>query len=170
MKTYQKLSILFCMTVPLHGCGDQVMKKNTDQLTPMELQRKEVGRLFGDEFLLFGGAPDKRKKSFENQLSVDPFLWRASLETIEFMPLTSVDNAGGIILTDWYQSPKTMNERIKLTIQITDNYLHANAIKVVVHKQVKKGSEWMNTAVSPTLAQSLENVILERARELKHQA
>ncbi len=103
-----------------------------------------------------------------SQIGVNSYLWRASLDTLSFIPLTSADPWGGVIITDWYTSPEKPDERFKVTVYILDTRLRADGLNVAVFKQVKDASgTW---ADSPTAAQTetdLENAILTRARQLR---
>jgi hypothetical protein len=100
-------------------------------------------------------------------IGVNAYLWRGTLDTISFMPLASADPFGGLIITDWYEPPESPNERLKLQVQIRDQSLRADGLKVSVFRQVRNGSEWTNAAVDPATATSLEDKILTRARELR---
>ncbi|PHS28108.1 MAG: hypothetical protein COA84_02345 [Robiginitomaculum sp.] len=101
-------------------------------------------------------------------IGVNSFLWRAALETIEFMPLTSADPYGGVIITGWYSESSTPNERFKATVYILDTRLRADAIKVAVFKQTQSDNgNWINADVDPDTEVQIENAILTRARELK---
>jgi hypothetical protein len=99
---------------------------------------------------------------------VNAFLWRASLDTINFIPLVSADPFGGVIITDWYENPKTPGERFKVNILILDRTLRADGVKVTVFKQLSdKRGGWRDQQSDPKLERSLEDTILTRARQLK---
>lgn len=102
-------------------------------------------------------------------IGVNSFLWRASLDTIGFMPLAGTpDPFGGTIITDWYAPPETPNERFKINIFILDRALRADGVKANVFKQVRDGSgQWVDSRVEPKVAADLENAILTRARQLR---
>jgi len=101
-------------------------------------------------------------------VGVNSFLWRAALETIEFMPLTSADPYGGVIITGWHSEAAAPNERFKATIYILDTRLRADAIKASVFRQVLDGAgHWKDADVDPDTEVQIENAILTRARELK---
>ena len=100
-------------------------------------------------------------------IGVNAYLWRASLDTIGFMPLAQVDSNGGIIITDWYSTPAAPNERVKVTIAILDTDLRADAIKVNTNRQTIGGSGWVDAPVRPGTVQKLEETILSRARDLR---
>jgi hypothetical protein len=100
-------------------------------------------------------------------LGVNSFLWHASLDTLSFLPLASADPFGGVIISEWYVAPSSPNERLKVTIYIMDRALRADALKVVVFRQVGNGGNWQDAQPSPDTAHKLEDSILTRARELR---
>jgi hypothetical protein len=100
-------------------------------------------------------------------LGVNSFLWHASLDTLAFMPLSSADPFGGVIITDWYSAPDDANERIKVTVYILDRRLRADGLKIAVFRQTRSGAAWADAAVNPDTAVKLEDAILTRARELR---
>lgn len=115
-----------------------------------------------------GANPTKVAKAVQAspQLGVNSFLWRASLETLNFMPLQEVDPFGGVIITDWYASAEAPGERFKSNVYILDTQLRADALKVSVFKQVGSGGAWSDAPVDADTARQIENAILTRAREL----
>ena len=101
-------------------------------------------------------------------LGVNAFLWRASLDTLAFMPLTSADPYGGVIITDWYANPEKPDERFKCTVYILDTRLRADGLNVTVNKQVRGANgEWVDSIASDQTAVDIENAILTRARQLR---
>jgi hypothetical protein len=101
-------------------------------------------------------------------IAVNSYLWRASLDTMSFMPLSSADPFGGVIITDWYSPPETPNERIKVNVYILDRQLRADGLRISVFRQSRvNGNSWQEAAVAPETVQDLENAILKRARELR---
>ncbi|MBR9825006.1 MAG: DUF3576 domain-containing protein [Alphaproteobacteria bacterium] len=101
-------------------------------------------------------------------IGVNSFLWRASLDTINFMPLAEVDPFGGVIITDWYANPQMTNERFKLTVYILDTRLRADALAVNVFRQVREeNGGWIDAPSSSSTAYEIETAILTRARQLR---
>lgn len=107
-----------------------------------------------------------KEKAAPPRIGVNSFLWRASLETLNFMPLSEVDPFGGVIVTDWYANPKAPNERFKATIYILDTNLRADALKASIFKQVRSGGSWSDANMDADTGRQIENAILTRAREL----
>ena len=100
------------------------------------------------------------------QLGVNNYLWRASLETLDFMPLAQVDPFGGVIVTDWYASADAPNERFKANVYILDTNLRADALKASIFKQTRTAGGWQDASVDADTARQIENSILTRARQL----
>jgi len=100
-------------------------------------------------------------------IGVNSYLWRASLDTLSFMPLLQTDSAGGVIVTDWYTNPANAGERVKVTVTILDQDLRADALRVAASREVSQGGAWVNAPVQAATVQKLEDIILTRARDLR---
>ncbi len=101
-------------------------------------------------------------------LGVNSYLWRATLDTLAFMPLTSADPFGGTIITDWYSDPGKPGERFKATVYILDTRLRADGLSVSVFKQVKDpAGAWNDAPVAAQTDVDIENAILTKARQLR---
>ncbi len=98
--------------------------------------------------------------------AVNPFLWRATLDTLQSLPMVSADPLGGTIIYDWHTFPNAPGERIKATVFILDSRLRADGIKVNVFRQTSEDGSWSDAPVDPDTAIQLENRILDRARLL----
>ena len=117
---------------------------------------------------------DKRPKSAGtlapariSTIGVNAYLWQASLETLNFMPIATVDSNGGVIVTDWYANPAVPNERVKVTVTILDTELRSDAIRVAASRQQLGPSGWVEAPVRAGTIQKLEETILSRARDLR---
>jgi len=104
------------------------------------------------------------------QIQVNAYLWRATLDTLSFMPLVSADPFGGVIITDWYSPPSTPGERFKVNAYILSQTLSASAIQVSVFHQIQQGGQWTDTPADPATASGLEDRILARAADLQAEA
>jgi hypothetical protein len=117
---------------------------------------------------MFGRKRTQTVAGPEQGIGVNSYLWRAALDTLAFMPLSSADPWGGVIISDWYINPEKPDERFKTTVYILDTRLRADALNVTVFKQVRDGAgNWADSAVSGQTEQDLENTILTRARQLR---
>jgi hypothetical protein len=99
---------------------------------------------------------------------VNGYLWRATLDTLAFMPLASADPYGGTVITDWYTNPEKPEERFKATVYILDSRLRADGLKVSVFKQQRDPTgNWLDTPTAAQTETDIENAILTRARQLR---
>ena len=103
-------------------------------------------------------------------MSVNKFLWEGALETIDFMPLSSADQVGGTIITDWYSTSAKPNERCKLNIFISGMRLKTENLKVSSFCQEFKDPSWINKEIDQENNIKIENAILNKAKKLKLQS
>jgi hypothetical protein len=128
-----------------------------------KIAKEGVSGKIQDSIRLLGG----RDTSTGAQIGVNALLWRASLNTISFMPLDSADPFGGVITTQWYIDPSNPNERFKITVYVLDTRLRADGIKVTVFRQIKENGDWINTTVNRDTEENIENQILTSARKMR---
>jgi hypothetical protein len=101
-------------------------------------------------------------------IGVNGYLWRATLDTLSFMPLASADPYGGVVITDWYANPEKPNERFKCSVYILDARLRADGLNVAVFKQNRDaGGAWVDAPSASQTETEIENAILDRARKLR---
>ena len=120
--------------------------------------------------ILGGNDQESQKSTGMIAMSVNPFLWRAALETIDFMPLSSADQVGGTIITDWYSTSGNERERCKLNIFITGINLNTENLRVVSFCQEFKNPSWVNKEIEIENNIKIENAILNKAKKLKLQS
>jgi hypothetical protein len=128
------------------------------------------GGLFGKKasINLLGGNDSSEKSNVEIVgMPINPYLWKASLNTLDFMPLSSTDPFGGTIITDWYTAETNLGERCKLNVFINGKDLKTNNLKVSSFCQTLKNNQWVNVPSKIEENIKLENVILNEAKKLK---
>ncbi len=153
------------------------MPNATDEQKQKALRDAETrlvtgGGLFGSDGIdMFGiinnGGQNEGVGTASVGMPINPFLWRASLETIDFMPLSSTDPFAGTIITDWYTSEQNLQERCKLNIFITGLDLKTQNLKVLSFCQSLKNNQWINKETDQNNNLKLENAILNKAKKLK---
>lgn len=117
---------------------------------------------------LFGGNDAPEGGAGSTGIGVNSYLWRASLDTISFMPLASADPFGGVIITDWYAPPETLAERFKVNLYILGRDLRADGVRAAVFRQRQEvDGNWIDVEVDQQTAIELEDAILTRARQLR---
>jgi hypothetical protein len=141
---------------------------------PFKSGRVALGALVGLASLVaLGGCHTTPKAAPKtapapNAIGVNSYLWRATLDTLAFMPLASADPYGGVVITDWYINPEKPDERFKCTVYILDTRLRGDALKVTVFKEVSNGAGgWAPSQASDQTSVDIENAILTRARQLR---
>jgi hypothetical protein len=116
---------------------------------------------------VFGMGDKTPAASAQTGIGVNAYLWRATLDTLSFMPLATADPWGGVVNYDWYTDPQAPNERFKATVFILDTRLRADALNVTVTKEVKDAAgQWGPAPVAAQTETDLENAILTKARQL----
>lgn len=178
----KRLGAVFALTgaLALAGCEGAIPPAD-DPATPEPGQSNRGyenpdGSIFGgdgggiDIFGLFGGDKKGTGGGGGGGIGVNNYLWRASLDTISFMPLASADPFGGVIITDWYTPPETPAERFKMNVYILGRQLRADGVRVSVFRQNRASGGWVDAAVTKTTSVNLENEILNRARQLRFAA
>jgi len=174
----RSLSVIFLITsLTLSACSGDYSSNGTQYPEARRINKGgtdaydtsvDRGLFDGSGFNLFGGSSkDDRNGGVGSGKAVNSFLWRAALDTVSFMPLSSADPFGGVILTDWYSPPETPSERFKLNIFILDRQLRADGLRVAIFKETEKDGVWRTATTETKTTINIENRILERARELR---
>lgn len=156
------LSAVFALSacnVDLGGDPTPEQKDPTDRRLPQ-------GNVLGDGGL-FGSGSKNQDDGSGGGVGVNDLLWRASLDTVSFMPLVSADPFGGVIITDWYSPPQTPDERFKVNIYILGRALRADGIRATVFRQQNQGGQWIDAPTALNTNTGVENAILTRARQLR---
>ena len=121
----------------------------------------------GINLLDMGNTSDENRSSSLVINPINPYLWRATLETINFMPIASADPFGGIIITDWYSNEKNPKERCKLNIFIRGAELKTENLKVNSFCENKINNDWVNSSIKNEDNIKIENAILNKAKKIK---
>lgn len=116
---------------------------------------------------LFGKDKETSTQTTNIGMPVNPYLWKASLNTIDFMPLSSTDPFAGTIITDWYTAENSQGERCKLNIFINGKDLKTDNLKVSAFCQKLENDQWVNMPSKPEENIRLENIILNEAKKIK---
>lgn len=157
-------SLMLLSACSLFDGGDTTSFPKTEE----DRRKERLGKLTGDDGLVLSGNSEAKKEAGKNPLGVNSFLWRATLDTLSFMPLASADPFGGTILTDWYEDPNAQGERFKVNALILDRQLRADSLKISAFRQKRdKSGDWADAPVDATMGRKLEDAVLTRARQLR---
>ena len=160
---YQSIIILVIALITLNGCG-KIGGVDAKKFPPDPKERVKKNLEQGKGFRLF----DKMKGNSGNTnftFASSNELWRASLDAIDFMPLSSVNYSGGIIISDWYSNDENNNESVKISIRFLTNEIRSDALDVKVFKKIcKVNSGCKITESSEELIKELKRKILRTAK------
>jgi len=151
--------------------GDYPSESQSRRGGPMPGEEKNVS-IFGEQGLTIFGR-DKKKIApggGGGGIGVNSYLWRASLDTISFMPVNSADPFGGVIITDWHSSAEAPDERFKMNVYILGRALRADGVRVALFRQIRQSrSSWVDAPVPEKASTRIEDAILSRARQLRNE-
>ncbi len=165
MKKTLNFLLILLITVTTFSCGGiKKVDQRSRPTDPEERRRQAVneGRGTGINDLF-----NRRGGKTNYQFSSSNPMWRASLETLDFLPLTTVDYSGGIIITDWYTEDN--NDAIKLTVRFLSNEIRSDSLKIVIHKKRCDSNSNCKTFVSQSnvIKDELRSTILRKAALLE---
>jgi hypothetical protein len=153
------------------GCSGLPESQSTETLDRSERRLAGAG-VEGSIMDMVGGvqAGNVRVGNPEDAFAggnVNKHLWRASLDTLSFMPIASTDPFTGVIATDWAATPESPNERLKATVFVTSTALSPQALRVAVFREELRGGAWTAAPVAEETPRRIEDAILTRARQLR---
>jgi hypothetical protein len=172
VRPMRRFALLALIPLTLAACG-QGRAVGNDEYGDDSGRARVRGRLTGadDGIILFGTSRNRREEANAGgALGVNAYLWRATLDTLSFMPLASADPFGGVIITDWYSPPAAPGERFRATAYILGRQLRSDGVRISVFRQELRNGVWLDSPVSTSTAGELEDRVLARARELRGQA
>jgi hypothetical protein len=167
-KMKQSIFLIITVFLSLIGCS------KTDPITnervviehdPAKKARETAARgggLFGE--FGKGSSQGTVATNFKNS----NVLWRATLKSLDFLPLLNADYSGGIIIYDWYSQTNNPREQIKISVQFLDDELRSDSIKIIAHKKICETIErCSNSTLDQNFASSIKDSIIASARSLK---
>ena len=165
-----KILLLLQLIISLNSCGPLAYKKvdskkisnDPDERVKKNIEEGKSFRILGEK--KFGGAT-----TFEFASSNE--LWRATLDTIDFMPLTTANYSGGIIVTDWYSDNQNLNENIKITVRFLTNEIRSDALDLkIFYKNCDSSNKCKIIEKEGNLSKELKKEILKKAVIYQQQA
>ena len=164
---YIKLLLLFQLIISLNSCG---IYRPTDarEVSPNPEERVKKNIEEGKGFKLFDS---ERRSGTTYEFASSNELWRATLDTIDFMPLTTANYSGGIIVTDWYSDNQNLNENLKITVRFLTNEIRSDALDLkIFYRNCDSSNRCTVTEKEGSLVTELKKEILKKATIYKEQA
>ena len=154
------------MLTILTSCEAIKPKKVDTRETPIKGSDRSKKNIEEGSGISLKNVLKKRGTNFEFSSS-NP-MWRASLEILDFLPLSTVDYSGGMIVSDWYTGENS-NESIKISIRFLSNDIRSDSLKIIVHKKKCSSNLTCQTNLlnNSKISQELRSTILKKAAELE---
>lgn len=163
---FANLLIFVFLIVSACSVPNALKPKKVDPSIPAGAKERARKNIEEGRGVSLKGAFGKRGTNYE--FSTSNPLWRASLEIIDFMPLTTVDYSGGIIITDWYSDNNNSNDSIKITVRFLSNEVQSNSLKIIVHNKKCKTNEVCSiNEIDSNIKFELQRSILAKAAALE---
>ncbi len=176
MKQLRRTSLAFFAimagAVVLAGCGIGIDKEQDyPQYGSDKSSREAKDKLTGGDETIFGelalGGSAKKRDQGESFSTVNYYLWRATLETLDLGPWESADPFGGIIITDWFSLAEEPGSQYRVTAYILGRELRTDNIKIALYVKKKSKGQIVTQRGSSTAETKLEDVILAKARDIR---
>jgi len=155
------------------SCSKGFFKKMDTRETPVNAQERARKNVEEGRGVSIAGIIKGRKSSTNYEFSTANPMWRASLEILDFLPMTTVDYSGGMIISDWYSDNTSSNsESIKITLRFLSNEVRSESLKIIVHKKICKTSSTCTVKIlnNSAISQELRSTIIKQAALLESEA
>ena len=158
--------LIYLIFIIFIGCS------KTDPITGekvvIEPDVKKRAEAVARENSIFGNIGGSGKTSNTFDFATSNVLWRATLKSLDFLPLTNADYSGGVIIYDWYSQTNNPREQIKISIQFLSNEIRSDSIKIIAHKKICDNMDrCSNSNVDQKFTQDIKENIITSARSLK---
>jgi hypothetical protein len=163
----QKKILLVFLTLFLSNCAEK-----TDPATGEKVRIEPNPQTKAKEFAekgqgIFGDINNKKSSGTTFEFSTSNVLWRATLKSLDFLPLANADYSGGIIVYDWYSNDPS-NEQIKITVRFLSNELRSESIQIISHKKTcDQNNKCITEKLNNNLSADIKEKILLAARTMK---
>ena len=168
-KNFSRILITL-LVISLTSCSvpNWAKPKKVSENRPVNVKERARQNIEQGRGISIMGSVKKRGRGTNYEFSTSNPLWRASLEIIDFMPLTTVDYSGGIIITDWYSDNEGSNDSIKITVRFLSNEIQSNSIKVIVHnKKCKVNENCSIKEIESKIKTELQKTIISKAAQIE---
>ena len=161
-----KIFAIFSIFITIISCAKT--DPATGEKVLVEVSPEKRARDFADKGGGIFGDIGKRSGSTTFEFASSNVLWRATLKSLDFLPLLNADYSGGVIIYDWYSQTNNPKEQIKISVQFLNNELRSDSIKITAHKKICETAErCSNSTLDQNFANSIKDSIITSARTLK---
>ena len=165
MKKFFKISLILTVSFFLSNCGKDFFKRSDVKDNPVNVNERVARNIEEGRGIRFGLGGNKGG-TFDFASANE--LWRASVDTLDFVPLVNASYSGGIIITDWFNGGENTNRELKITVRFLTNEIRSDALKVTVHEKVCSGNNICKTSlIDSKISSEIQLAILKRAALLE---
>ena len=165
MKKLFKTSLILTIIFFLSGCGKDFFKRSDVKDNPVNVNervQKNIEEGKGVRFNLGGNKGGTFDFASANEL------WRASVDTLDFVPLVNASYSGGIIITDWFNGGDNTNRELKITVRFLTNEIRSDALKITVHEKIcGENNKCKTNLIDSKISSEIQLAILKRAALLE---
>jgi hypothetical protein len=163
----KKIIPAFLVLLILSSCGGFKLPKPGDaRKTPASGKERALKNIKEGRGVSIGKVLGGSKTTY--QFSTSNPMWQATFDVIDFMPLVTVDYAGGMIITDWYADANTTNDSLKFTIRFLSNEVRPDSLKIIIHKKTcKTQSNCIVQKIASKLEDTIRSQIITKAAVLE---
>ena len=163
------LLIFIILSLALSGCGK--FKAEVDPVTGKKIRKEPDLMKRGDDFADEQGGIFNSNRSSKGGTTYDfatsNIIWRATLESLDFVPLQSANYSGGVLITDWYSNDINSNESIKIEVRFLSDKASPSSLKIISYKKICINSNCKIAKLSDSFNEKLLTSIMSKVRELK---
>ena len=164
MINFKKFTVYLLLLLFISSCGG--FKKVDSRKIPVNAQERARKNVEEGRGISLKGLAGNRKTTY--QFSTSNPMWRSSLEVLDFLPLTTVDYSGGIIITDWYNDSVNSNDSIKITVRFLSNEIAANSLDIIIHKKnCGTNSNCLVNKIDSKIEEEIKKTIIRKAAQLE---
>ena len=165
MKKFFKISLILTVSFFLSNCGKDFFKRSDVKDNPVNVNERVARNIEEGRGIRFGLGGNKGG-TFDFASANE--LWRASVDTLDFVPLVNASYSGGIIITDWFNGGENTNRELKITVRFLTNEIRSDALKVTVHEKICSGNNICKTSlIDSKISSEIQLAILKRAALLE---
>jgi len=160
MNNFSKIILTIFSLLIVSGCSGNIFKRSDVKDNPVNVEdrvRKNIEEGRGVRFGL-----GKTKGGVFDFASANE-LWRASVETLDFVPLVNASYSGGIIITDWFNGGGNNNRDLKITVRFLSNEIRSDALKIIVHERVCLNNNCTTSLIDSKISSEIQLAILKKA-------
>ena len=165
MKKFIKISLILIISFFLSNCGKDFFKRSDVKDNPVNVNERVARNIEEGRGIRFGLGGNKGG-TFDFASANE--LWRASVDTLDFVPLVNASYSGGIIITDWFNGGDNTNRELKITVRFLTNEIRSDALKVTVHEKIcSENNSCKTSLIDSKISGEIQLAILKRAALLE---